>query len=52
MVGLKMSGIDHNLCCSMTFYDSQKVRHVGDMDKKTTGSVSKPCTPGEHQNSW
>ena len=18
----------------------------------TTGSVSKPCTPGEHQNSW
>jgi len=20
--------------------------------KKTYGSVSKPCTPGEHQNSW
>jgi hypothetical protein len=26
--------------------------HVSLRDGKTHGSVSKPCTPGEHQNSW
>jgi hypothetical protein len=34
------------------FFNAGMIYSCSSVSLKTFGSVSKPCTPGEHQNSW